>query len=84
MTARSKRRKIEKPAEPPANKGWISPKRGLRAVAVVSILLALWTGWQFSHFSGPLESIMWGVIFGASIWLVAGIAYLVNRWLRRG
>ncbi|HEY3344744.1 MAG TPA: hypothetical protein VGJ97_07440 [Anaerolineaceae bacterium] len=86
MAARNKQAK--KKAAPdlpvvPAQKGWISPKNGLTAVAIISVLLAIWEGVQVSQFRGPLESILWGLIFGATIWVIAGFAYVINRWIRR-
>jgi hypothetical protein len=84
MSARTKRIKQEKTPAPPAKQGWIAPKNGIRIIAVVSILLAVWEGYQVSQFRGTLESIMWGLIFGATIWLIAGFAYFFTRWIRRG
>ncbi len=85
MPARSKKKAAavaETPA-PPARKGWIAPKAGIRAIAVVSILLAAWETYQISQFRPLLDSILWGLIFAATIWLIAGITYLVTRWIRR-
>jgi hypothetical protein len=82
MTARSKKKDTAVP-EPPASKGWIKPKAAIRMIALVSILLAVWTTYQVSQFRGLLESIMWGLIFAATIWLVAGLAYLVTKGSRR-
>jgi hypothetical protein len=86
MAARKKQAK--KKAEPEApiesgRKGWITPKSGVTAIAIISILLAIWEGFQVSQFRSPLDSILWGLIFGATIWVIAGFAYAINRWIRR-
>jgi hypothetical protein len=70
----------EKPAA--AQAGWLSQRQAIRLLAAVSILLAVWTTWQLSQQTSFFESILWGLGFGASIWLVAGFTFLVTRWLR--
>jgi uncharacterized protein (TIGR03382 family) len=52
-------------------------------VAIASIACALWTGWQVSLFRPLPDAILWGIIFGATIWLAAGLMYAVNRLFRR-
>jgi len=69
--------------EKTARGGWIAPKAGVWIIAIASLACAAWTGWQVSQFKPPLESILWGILFGATIWLVAGFAYAINRWIRR-
>ncbi len=82
MPARSKKKASAEP-EAPAQKGWIAPKNGIRLIALVSILLAVWTTYQVSQFRGLWESILWGLIFAATSWLIAGLTYLVTRLIRR-
>jgi hypothetical protein len=69
--------------EPQVHKGWIAPKAAIRILALVSILLAIWTTYQVAQTRSLLESILWGLIFAATIWAVAGLTYLVTRWFRR-
>ncbi len=71
------------PGEPAVlQTGWLSRRQGIRAIAAVSVLLAVWTTWQLSQSIGLGESILWGLGLGASIWLVAGFAFLFIRWIR--
>ena len=52
-------------------KPWIAWKTGLRAMTVVSISLAIWVGWQVVAAGDNIgKGILWGLIFGGSIWLV--------------
>ncbi|HEX9029192.1 MAG TPA: hypothetical protein VF823_08455 [Anaerolineales bacterium] len=84
MSAQPKRSKKEPlPAVAP-RKGLFDLRVGIRIVAVISILLAVFETWQISSFKSPLESVLWGLFFGASIWVVAVIYYFLSRWIRRG
>lgn len=50
---------------------WISRGTGFTAITVVSVAMAVWTAWQTVRGGGSLwTGILWGLIFGASIWLV--------------
>lgn len=50
---------------------WISRSTGFTAITVVSVAMAVWTAWQTVSGGGTLwNGILWGLIFGASIWLV--------------
>ncbi|HUV15189.1 MAG TPA: hypothetical protein VMW28_01330 [Pelolinea sp.] len=52
-------------------KPWIPRKTGLVAMTIVSIALALWVGWQVVATEQNIgKGILWGLIFGGSIWLV--------------
>jgi hypothetical protein len=82
MTARSKKKDTETP-EPPASKGWVKPKTAIRLVALVSILLAVWTTYNLWAYMGPAQSILWGLISAAGIWLISGLTYLVTKGSRR-
>ncbi len=80
--------KDRKPAKPEADDSsggqWLPTRTGLYILTFVSLVLAAWTTWQVSSALSPLESILWGLGFGASIWLVFALVFVVNRWLRRG
>jgi hypothetical protein len=62
---------------------WISMRSGLIVMGVVSIGLAIWTAYQVSGDRPLMESILWGAVFGGSLWLVFFGFMLFNRWLRR-
>ena len=50
---------------------WIPEKTGLIAMTIVSLALAVWVAWQVISAENNIgKGILWGVIFGASIWLV--------------
>jgi hypothetical protein len=52
-------------------KPWIPKKTGLIAMTIVSVALAGWVAWQVISVEDNIgKGILWGVIFGASIWLV--------------
>jgi len=67
---------------PPKNEAWLPTRSGLMAVGVASILLAIWITIQATKVSSLGESLLWGLGFGGSIWLVFGLVYFVNRFLR--
>ena len=83
MTARTKQLKQKTRSQPEARKGWIRRKTGLKILAVISILLAVFEAWQISSFKSPLESILWGIAFGASIWVIVGIYFAFTRLINR-
>jgi hypothetical protein len=50
---------------------WISRGTGFTAITVISVAMAIWTAWQNVSGGGSLwNGILWGLAFGASIWLV--------------
>lgn len=62
---------------------WISMRSGLIVMGIVSIGLAIWTAYQVSAERSLMESILWGAIFGGSLWTVFFGFILFNRFLRR-
>lgn len=62
---------------------WISMRSGLIVMGVISIGLAIWTAYQASADRPLTESILWGVVFGGSLWLVFFGFILFNRFIRR-
>jgi uncharacterized membrane-anchored protein len=63
---------------------WISMRSGLIVMAVVSLGLAIWTAYQTSLTNVSLiNSILWGIVFGGSLWLVFFGFILFNRFLRK-
>lgn len=65
---------------------WISMRSGMIAMGVVSIGITLWTIYQAYAQEGKLtgETLLLGVFFGLSTWLVFFGFILFNRFLRRG
>jgi hypothetical protein len=62
---------------------WISMRTGLIVMALVSIGLGAWTAYQISYTRSIVESILWGLLFAGSIWLVFFGFMWFNRFLRR-
>lgn len=51
-------------------------------MAVVSLMLAAFMTWQLQESEGLGRAILWGLGFGAAIWLVFLGSLAFNRWLR--
>ncbi len=65
------KKKDRNPEEKNERKPWIPRNTGYVAMAIVSIALAVWTAWQVIATEQNIgKGIMWGMIFGVSIWLV--------------
>ena len=62
---------------------WISMRTALIVMAIVSIGLGAWTAYQVSYTRSIVESILWGLLFAGSIWLVFFGFMWFNRFLRR-
>jgi uncharacterized membrane-anchored protein len=80
------RKKAEQLAEPEKKKlsdPWISMRSGLIVMGVISVGLAIWTAYQASAERPLMESILWGAVFGGSLWLVFFGFILFNRFIRR-
>lgn len=65
------------------SEAWLPSRGGFITVGVVSLALTIWTAIQANRALPLLESILWGLVFGGSIWAIFLIVYLVNRFLRR-
>ncbi|MCB9135008.1 MAG: hypothetical protein H6636_06255 [Anaerolineales bacterium] len=70
-------------SHPSKNEGWLPTRTGLVAVAVVSIFLAVMVTFQATKVSGFGESLLYGLGFGGSIWLIFGLVFFVNKILRK-
>ena len=58
-------------------KPWISKNQGRKVMMVLSFGLAIWVAVQIIKTEGDWgKGILWGVVFGVSIWLV----YLGMNW----
>lgn len=61
----------------------MSKPTGLKIIAVVSIALAVFTGWQIYPAGGLLMAVEWGLGSAVALWAVFGLSYLVNVLIRR-
>jgi hypothetical protein len=66
------------PAEP-----WISMRRGLIIITLTSIGMAVLTAWEVVPVKGWMEGILWGLLFGALIWVIFFGMIFFNRFMRR-
>ncbi len=71
-----------KKSDQPLDEPWLSKSSGLKVMAGLSIILAVYTGWQVYPAGGLLTSIEWGLGAAAAIWAVFGISYLFNVVIR--
>ena len=71
----------EKPADR-INQAWISMRTGLIVMAVVSIGMGGLTAWSAVQTQGTLKGILWGLGFGAAVWVVFAVALMFNRVMR--
>jgi hypothetical protein len=83
VTKSKKTRKKEARKQMAADEAWLPSRGGFITVGVVSLALTIWTAVQAARALPLLESIVWGLVFGGSIWAIFLIVYLVNRFLRR-
>lgn len=85
MTNSQKTMKEKKPksASLPPPKPWISMHRGLRIIAITSLVMAVLTAWEAVPVKGWLEGILWGLLFGALIWAIFFGMLFFNRLIRR-
>ncbi|MCA9970817.1 MAG: hypothetical protein KC425_11415 [Anaerolineales bacterium] len=78
--ARQKKREPEQPL--PLTAPWISQNRGMQAMILLSLVLAGFMAWQLHPTEGWGRAILWGLGFGAAIWLVFGASLAFNYWMR--
>lgn len=76
----SKKSRNKQHASP--NQPWLPTRTGLIVLAIATFLLAVWTTLQAVKVSGLGESILWGLGFAASIWVIFGVVFFINKWLR--
>ena len=69
-------------SDQPIDAPWISRSTGLIVIGVVSVLLAVYTGWQIYPAGGLVTAIEWGLGSAAALWLVFGLSYLFNTLIR--
>jgi hypothetical protein len=64
-----------------SNDPWLSKRTGLIVMIILSIALAVYMIWQLYPGEG-IAAIWWGLGFAASVWVVFGIFYLFNIFVR--
>jgi hypothetical protein len=60
---------------------WIKMRTGLIVISIVSIGMAIFMGWPAYQAMG-IEGILWGLGFGAAIWVIFFGAMYLNRLFR--
>jgi len=66
------------------NVGWIPPATGIKINTLVSIVLALFVGWQTFQQTGDIAiTLRLALVAGGSIWLVFALVLTLTKFLRR-
>lgn len=82
--SRRKRKQRQQESAPrPPREPWMKWRSGMRALALVSLVLAIFVGWQVYPAGGLGQATLYGLGFGLSIWVVFFIMYRFNRWIQR-
>ena len=79
QSAKPKRSGSGKPLSDP----WISMRSGMIIMAVISLGMAGLTAYTAAPAIGWPEAIFWGLVFGFGVWLVFGIFFYFNYFIRR-
>ena len=82
---RQKRGKRKRPAPPRGKRTsgpWLSRQTGLKAIGALSLGLAAFVTWQLYPSEGLAGSMVWGLGFGAALWLVFFGSLAFNTWIR--
>lgn len=81
---RPKRRKKAKPqsSQNIQIEPWIKKRNGFIYIGILSVALAVFTGWQLYPSEGLSRSIMFGLGFGVAIWIVFGVSLTFGEWMR--
>jgi len=67
----SKKKKEKTPEVKFERKPWIEKAKGLRLIAIISLVLAVLVAYQIIRGSGEWgQGILWGLLFGGSVFLV--------------
>lgn len=73
-----------KQKENSASQPWMSMRTGMILMGIVSLGMAALTAYNAIPSVGIWEGILWGLVFGGSLWLIFLIALLFHRLMRRG
>jgi len=61
---------------------WIERSTGIRLLALLSILMAVYMTWQLEPSLGFWEALLWGLGFGGSLWAIFYGMQLFRKILR--
>jgi hypothetical protein len=62
---------------------WIKKRTGIILISITSVFMAVTTAWEAIPVKGLWEGIMWGLIYGAFIWVIFYGFLFINRQLRK-
>lgn len=82
---KNKKRKSKRPQKNAESTGkpWLRMSTGLRAMLLLSLVLAAFITWQLYPSEGLFRALLWGLGFGVAIWGVFYLSYAFNTWVRR-
>jgi uncharacterized membrane-anchored protein len=75
--------KKTKAETPNLTKPWISMRSAIIIITVVSIGQGIVTSYNAIQTKGLVEGILWGLLFGGSIWVIFLGLLLFNKFIRR-
>ncbi len=61
---------------------WIQKRNGFIYIGVLSLVLAVFMGWQLYPTEGIGRAILWGLGFAVAIWVVFGVSLAFGEWMR--
>jgi hypothetical protein len=61
---------------------WIKGRTGVLIIAVLSVILAIFTGVNVYKMLGLGQAILWGIGSAVGLWIMFGGLYLFNRLFR--
>ncbi|MDR3572973.1 MAG: hypothetical protein P4L50_03875 [Anaerolineaceae bacterium] len=87
MPKNEKKKKVKKAKtaeteQKPGRSPWISMKTGVRAISVISILMAGLVAYEVIPTKGWVQGILYGLLFGAMIWAVFFVMQIFFRIIK--
>ena len=79
---RKKREKDEVEEIKLTGEPWIGRNSGFTVIGLLSVAMCVFMAWQLFPTEGLLRSILWGLGFGAAIWVVFGLSLAFNTLVR--
>jgi hypothetical protein len=77
----------QKPNSPKEEKGvnqpLVSKRTALIIIAIISAAIAVLTAWQMIPSKGAVEGILWGLLYGALVWIMFFGNILIKRLSRK-
>ena len=84
MSSRKKGKEGKKNTETPTyTANWIPARTGMAIIAICSIVMAIFTAWQLIPAIGWLEGSLYGLLYGAMIWIVFFVMMAFYRFTQR-